>query len=217
MLGIVQIGVQWSCFFFMSDTSHSYDSYDNYDANAYSMLLFLVFFPRGTSPAVEEEQDTDMPTWKEAVLVLGVSLAFFVVALIGSIVFVYALPSHVRGWANFLGLLATGLAAIQYIPQIFMTWRLQETGSLSIPMMCLQTPGSFVFAASLYARLGRGGWSAWGLFIFTGILQGCLLAMSLGFLWRDRKASQKNKPADNANGNGTVGYSEQTPLLDGER
>jgi hypothetical protein len=64
------------------------------------MLLFLIFFPRGTSPAVEEEQDTEMPTWKEAVLVLGVSLAFFVVALIGSIVFVYALPSHVRGWAN---------------------------------------------------------------------------------------------------------------------
>jgi hypothetical protein len=181
------------------------------------MLLFLIFFPRGTSPAVEEEQDTEMPTWKEAVLVLGVSLAFFVVALIGSIVFVYALPSHVRGWANFLGLLATGLAAIQYIPQIFMTWRLQETGSLSIPMMCLQTPGSFLFAASLYARLGRGGWSAWGLFIFTGILQGCLLTMSLWFLWRDRKVSQKNKPTSDANAIGTVGNSERTPLLDGER
>jgi hypothetical protein len=181
------------------------------------MLLFLIFFPRGTSPAVEEEQDTEMPTWKEAVLVLGVSLAFFVVALIGSIVFVYALPSHVRGWANFLGLLATGLAAIQYIPQIFMTWRLQETGSLSIPMMCLQTPGSFLFAASLYARLGRGGWSAWGLFIFTGILQGCLLTMSLWFLWRDSKVSQKNKPTSDANAIGTVGNSERTPLLDGER
>jgi hypothetical protein len=181
------------------------------------MLLFLIFFPRGTSPEVEEEQDTDMPTWKEAVLVLGVSLAFFVVAFIGSIVFVYALPSHVRGWANFLGLLATGLAAIQYIPQILMTWRLQETGSLSIPMMCLQTPGSFVFAASLYARLGSGGWSAWGLFIFTGILQGCLLGMSLSFLWRDRKAAQKQAPVGDTAGNGTAENSEQTPLLNSAR
>jgi hypothetical protein len=181
-----------------------------------SMLLFLIFFPRGSSPDVEEGQDTDMPTWKEAVLVLGVSLAFFVVAFIGSVVFVYALPSHVRGWANFLGLLATVLAAIQYIPQIFMTWRLQETGSLSIPMMCIQTPGSFVFAASLYARLGPGGWSAWGLFIFTGILQGFLLVMGLSFVLRDRKA-QKSQQLDDASGSDTAADSERAPLLHGQR
>ena len=122
------------------------------------MLLFLVFFPRSRdAAAAEEEQDTSMPTWKEAILVLAFSLAFFVVAFVGSIVFVYAMPSHIRGWANFLGLLATTLAAIQYFPQIVMTWRLQETGSLSVPMMCIQTPGSFVFAASL----GRQAGSRW--------------------------------------------------------
>jgi hypothetical protein len=157
-----------------------------------SMLLFLIFFPRG-STASEDEQDTQMPTWKEAVLVLAVSLAFFIVAFIGSVVFVYALPSYIRAWANFLGLLATALAAIQYIPQILMTWRLQETGSLSIPMMCIQTPGSFVFAASLAVRLGPGGWSAWGLFIFTGCLQGCLLAMSIWFVLRDSPLRRDNR------------------------
>ena len=176
------------------------------------MLLFLIFFPRAPIPGIDQDaEDTDntnMPTWKEAVLVLAVSLAFFIVAFIGSVVFVYALPSHVRGWANFLGLLATGLAAIQYIPQILTTWRLQETGSLSVIMMCIQTPGSFVFAGSLYARLGKGGWSAWGLFIFTGCLQGCLLAMSLGFLWRDRKEQKRLEQEAAASGN-----SEQTPLL----
>lgn len=177
-----------------------------------SMLLFLIFFPRPAIPGIDQDaedaDDTNMPTWKEAVLVLAVSLAFFVVAFIGSVVFVYALPSHVRGWANFLGLLATGLAAIQYIPQIMTTWRLQEPGSLSVLMMCIQTPGSFVFAASLYARLGRGGWSAWGLFIFTGCLQGCLLAMSLAFLWRDRKEQKRLEQEAAANGD-----SERTPLL----
>jgi hypothetical protein len=177
------------------------------------MLLFLIFFPRAAIPGIDQDaedaDDAHMPTWKEAVLVLAVSLAFFIVAFIGSVVFVYALPSHVRGWANFLGLLATGLAAIQYIPQIITTWRLQEPGSLSVLMMCIQTPGSFVFAASLYARLGKGGWSAWGLFIFTGCLQGCLLAMSLGFLWRDRKEQKRLEEEAAANGNS----SERTPLL----
>jgi hypothetical protein len=176
------------------------------------MLLFLIFFPRNPQPSEMNEQDANIPTWKEAVLVLAGSLAFFIVALFGSVVFVYAAPSHIRGWANFLGLLATGLAAVQYIPQILMTWKLQETGSLSVPMMCIQTPGSFVFAASLAVRLGPGGWSAWGLFIFTGCLQGCLLAMSLWFIWRDSKAA---KDADEhiTNRNGIVRSDEQTPLL----
>jgi hypothetical protein len=180
------------------------------------MLLFLIFFPRPTSDPAE--RDTSLPTWKEAVLVLAGSLAFFVFAFLGSIIFVYPAHAHVRAWANFLGLLGTALAAIQYIPQIRMTWRLQETGSLSIPMMCIQTPGSFVFAASLAVRLGPAGWSAWGLFIFTGLLQGCLLAMSLWFLWRDRKAAKADQGED-ANGSASLAHRnrENAPLLGNER
>lgn len=171
------------------------------------MLLFLVFFPRSAEDA--EEQDAKIPTWKEAVIVLALSIAFFAFTFLGSIVFVYAAPAYIRGWANFLGLLATILAAVQYIPQIITTWKLQETGSLSIPMMVIQTPGSFVFAASLAVRLGPGGWSAWGLFIFTGLLQGVLLGMSLWFVWRDRQAS-KSGIAPVADGHEA---DEQTPLI----
>lgn len=178
----------------------------------HSMLLFLIFFPRNSQDP--EEQDANLPTWKEAIVVLAVSLAFFVFAFLGSVVFVYAAPTHVKGWANFLGLLGTALAAIQYIPQIRTTWKLQETGSLSVPMMCIQTPGSFVFAASLAVRLGPGGWSAWGLFILTGLLQGVLLGMSLWFLWRDRKAAKAGGSAPVANGHVVAGEeNEQTPLI----
>lgn len=170
------------------------------------MLLFLIFFPRPAIPGIDQDAEdadtTAMPTWKEAVLVLAVSIAFFLVAFVGSVVFVYALPAHTRAWANLLGLLATALAAVQYIPQIITTWRLQDPASLSVLMMCIQTPGSFVFAASLYVRLGKHAWSAWGLFIFTGCLQGCLLAMSLLFLWRERQAKQED-----------ASRSERTPLL----
>ncbi|KAF2645492.1 PQ loop repeat protein-like protein [Massarina eburnea CBS 473.64] len=191
LLGIAQIGVQWTCFFFI-------------------MLLFLIFFPRQADDL--EEQDATLPTWKEAILVLSLSLAFFVFALFGSVIFVYGAHDYIRGWANFLGLLGTVLAAVQYIPQIMTTWKLQETGSLSVPMMCIQTPGSFVFAASLAARLGPAGWSAWGLFILTGCLQGCLLAMSLWFLWRERKNVKAGNGAPHRGGE-----SEQTPLLASDR
>jgi hypothetical protein len=178
------------------------------------MLLFLIFFPRNAEDT--EEQNTSLPTWKEAVLVLGGSLAFFVFTFLGSIAFVYPAHAHIRAWANFLGLLGAALAAIQYIPQIRTTWKLQETGSLSIPMMCIQTPGSFVFAASLAVRLGPAGWSVWGLFIVTGILQGGLLGLSLWFLWRDRKAA-KSEDGQGANGTLRNGSSEQTPLLGNDR
>lgn len=57
--------------------------------------------------------------------------------------------------------------------------------------MCIQTPGSFVFAASLAMRLGAQGWSAWGVYIVTGILQGCLLMMGLRFEIRDMRERKR--------------------------
>jgi hypothetical protein len=178
------------------------------------MLLFLIFFPRNAADTIENDDGntTEIPTWKEAILVLAFSLVFFVIAFLGSVIFVYAIPSRIRQWANFLGVLGSLLAGIQYLPQIWTTWRSQTIGSLSVPMMCIQTPGSFVFASSLAVRLGPAGWSAWGLFILTGCLQGCLLVMCLWFLWRDRQAKK------GASGNEVVaggGQDEQTPLLSG--
>lgn len=54
-------------------------------------------------------------------------------------------------------------------------------------MMVIQTPGSFLWAGSLAARLGSRGWSSWGVFIVTGCLQGCLLVMGVVFELRKRK------------------------------
>lgn len=61
----------------------------------------------------------------------------------------------IQRWATFLGITGTLLAAGQYIPQIIYTFRAKLVGSLSIPMMCLQVPGSviFVYSVSLCASL----------------------------------------------------------------
>jgi hypothetical protein len=152
----------------------------------HSMLLFLVFFP---TPAPEEHPSDapPPPSWKDALTVVLISVFHFVVVVILSAVFLLWYPKALQSWATVLGLCAAILACIQYLPQLWTTWRLQHVMSLSIPMMCIQTPGSFVFAASLAMRLGPGGWSAWGVYIVTGILQGCLLAMGIRFELRDRK------------------------------
>lgn len=53
-------------------------------------------------------------------------------------------------------------------------------------MMCIQTPGSFVWALSLAAREGTK-WSSWLVYVVTGTLQGILLAMCITWDMRARK------------------------------
>jgi len=124
--------------------------------------------------------------------------------------------------------LATVLASVQYLPQLHTTWRRKDVGSLSIPMMCVQTPGSFVWAGSLAARVGWAGWSAWVVYVVTGCLQGVLLGMGVWFeVGRRRKAGGdgdgdggreggvEGLVVDGGGGDGGV-RDERTPLLGGE-
>jgi hypothetical protein len=156
------------------------------------LLLFLVFFPRGpTLPLDEAEQQ--QYTWKTAVTVAFICLLHGLAVIIVSAALIMSRPHHLGTWANILGITATILAAIQYFPQIWMTWHLGHVGSLSIPMMLIQTPGSFVWSGSLAARLGIEGWSTWGVFLVTGCLQGCLLGMGIYFEVKARSAIQSTE------------------------
>ncbi|KIW63689.1 hypothetical protein PV04_08672 [Phialophora macrospora] len=201
LLGIAQVGVQWSCF-------------------GVILLLFLIFFPRGEAPASAldyEDDDTTIPdtpralakrkdsdslapSYRTALIVVAVCVLHAALTAILSFFFIYAAPQHAQSWANFLGVLSTVLASIQYFPQIYTTYQLKRVGSLSIPMMCIQTPGSFVWAGSLAARLGPEGWSAWGVYLVTGCLQGCLLVMGSYFeITRRRREKEELKRRINYN------------------
>jgi len=195
LLGIAQVAVQWGCFTVI-------------------MFLFLIFFP---TPGPEEHVpgSPPQPTWRDALLVVLTCVAHFIIVVIISAVLQLFYPNLLGSWATILGLCAALLACIQYVPQLWTTWRLQHVMSLSIPMMCIQTPGSFVFAASLAMRLGASGWSAWGVYIVTGLLQGCLLFMGIKFELRDR---QKRKLAgDDQDESHTEEHDETSALLSNGR
>jgi hypothetical protein len=149
-----------------------------------SLLLFVIYFPRATSPTdpvSAVSSSASGPTYRTALVVTGICLLHALVTIIISIAFELRQPAAVPAWANFLGVLAAILASIQYFPQIYTTFRLKCVGSLSIPMMCIQTPGSLVWAGSLAARKGWSGWSIWGVLVVTACLQGTLLAMAIYF------------------------------------
>jgi hypothetical protein len=143
------------------------------------LVLFLVFFRYDDANAPDEELIDDQPKWQTAVMVASLCIFHGLIIAVLSMIFALAMPSYLNFWANLLGIMAAALAAVQYIPQIWTTYHLKHIGSLSIPMMCIQTPGGFLFAGSLFVRLGWEGWSTWGIFILTALMQGCLLSMAI--------------------------------------
>jgi uncharacterized protein with PQ loop repeat len=121
--------------------------------------------------------------------ILSVGLSFYV--------FFYDVR-YIAFVANVMGLLGAILAILQYFPQIYTTYSLKHAGSLSIPMMCLQTPGGFILTASLAAREGTT-WSSWLPYLTAAVLQGIVLVLAV--YYETRNKSETDIPT------------EQTPLI----
>jgi hypothetical protein len=155
------------------------------------LLLFFIFFPRGSS--LPENTTAKQYTFRTAVIVATLCALHGLVVIIATTAVAISFPNHLSTWANALGLMSASLAAVQYLPQIWTTYSLGHVGSLSLPMMVIQVPGSFLFAGSLFARLGFEGWSTWGVFLVTGCLQACLLIMGTYFELQARKEKQALK------------------------
>lgn len=166
----------------------------------FSIVLFIIFHP--TPDDVEHSALDDIaeptPSHYRPNTIAGICAGYFFLILTISLHLFFSYPNRLQIWANALGTGASILAVIQYLPQIWTTYSLKSQGSLSIPMMCMQTPGSFVWATSLAINLGASGWGAWGHLYLTGTLQGCLLCMAIYYthfkrgihLGRDRDAAQ---------------------------
>lgn len=131
------------------------------------------------------------PTKHREPLVVGfcIFVSVFLVAIV-SIALVFRFPKHTQTWADVLGTIAGVLAAIQYLPQIYYTWKLQDLKSLSVATLVIQAPGAFVFALSLGLRVGVAGWSTWLVYLVTGALQFVLLAMAINWWLMERNIAK---------------------------
>ena len=95
-------------------------------------------------------------------------------------------------FADISGVISTVLAIIQYIPQIYTTFTVKHAGSLSIPMMCLQTPGGYVWSYSLYSQ-PNSQWSSWLPYFAAANLQLVLLLMCVYYkLYFPTKLTEAN-------------------------
>lgn len=195
-------------------------------ANRYSLLLFLIFVPRSDDPVT----GLGNKQWRVAVTVVCAAIAHFVLTFIISVVMMARFPSHLQTWANILGIACAILTSTQYFPQIYTTFKLRHVGSLSVPTMMIQVPGSFLMATSLAVRLGVSGWSTWVVYVVSGTLQGCLLTEALWFQSHEQGDEGIHKSVlsrgsghtngalqseDTVSGRAEVRPDEATPLLGG--
>jgi hypothetical protein len=125
-------------------------------------------------------------------------------------------------------MLSTTLAVVQYTPQLWTTFRAKTVGALSIPMMCIQTPGAILMVTSIAIRPGTN-WSSWITYAVAGIMQGSLLVMCICWKVRQkrldiddfgrplhserREATRAAPPAGPSTGAAPASHSETTPLL----
>lgn len=120
-------------------------------------------------------------------------------------IYVYFFKTAFIGFvADIFGILGSILAAIQYFPQIYTTLHIQHAGSLSIPMMCMQTPGGFAWSFSLAMREGTN-WSSWMPYFTAAFLQGILLAIAVYFELRNKRRAKAFSE--------TMEATENTPLV----
>lgn len=73
---------------------------------------------------------------------------------------------------------------------------MRSLASLSIITMIIQVPGAFMFAFSLWLRVGWEGWSTWLVFVVTGVLQAVLLGLAIFYYVADRRRVREEVRAE---------------------
>ncbi|CAK5278264.1 unnamed protein product [Mycena citricolor] len=200
--GIVQVGLQWAMFSFVFILYIIYfPDHLKYETTSAA---------EGASRYKTEPRKTK--TWAHSLLLAYFTVAHFVLSFLVTLVILFstpspltpvdppspypdpsfpdpdsdALPTSLARWALLLGVSSAALAAIQYLPQIAFTWRARLVGALSVPMMCVQSPGAVAMVTSIALRPGTN-WTSWVTYAVAGMMQFTLLGICVAWKLRQRR------------------------------
>jgi uncharacterized protein with PQ loop repeat len=94
---------------------------------------------------------------------------------------------------KFFGTFATFMCVAQYVPQMITTCRLKSSGSLSLALLAMQSPGGFLNAAFMW--FGQGDdWTTWISILAAAVQQAILLGICIFF--KVQKKRQRQDPSD---------------------
>lgn len=159
--------------------------------------LYMLYFPshRKLAPYIRHLHFNTPPTkwsieWRNSIIVaITVIVHFIFTTTVTILLLLFCGHQNVnwtKTWADFLGIMSMVLISIQFIPQLYRTWRRKSVGALSIQMMIMQVPGLFIFVYTLAIRPGTN-WTTWIVFFVSGCLQGILLIMCICWHYRAKR------------------------------
>ncbi|KAG5462205.1 MAG: hypothetical protein BJ554DRAFT_5496 [Olpidium bornovanus] len=169
LLGVAQVGTQW-------------------------VMFMGIQRPASTSPPLSEE-------WKTSVRITTALMVFLVFWGLLSFWTLWYYGSDSNGVARFAGLnglMSMALGTVQFLPQIYWTWK-AKVRALSIPMMLLQTPGSFLLAYTISIRPGTN-WTSWITYLVGGTFQGMLLLLCITWHLRGAGTPRLSEDVDGGHG-----------------
>lgn len=155
IIGFIQVTSQWMCFFLIA-------------------ILFILFFPE------EAKMEADGMAWRRAKRCAAALAGYMAAALLLAVILLISHTERAMVFAKLLGILAVVMSVTQFVPQIWRTLHFQQVGALSIPTMCIQTPGSFFFCLAI-SLSPKSDWSTWLPYFVSGCLQGILLILCIRF------------------------------------
>lgn len=167
-----------------------------------TMYFFFIYYYPDTHKYRDGQPYVLRQEWRHTILSLYICGAFsIVVVFISSLLLLIGpetSPSYhseslgITGWATFLGILSAVFSLVQYAPQLLKTWRTKTIGSLSVPALAIQAPGSFIVCYSIIERPGTNI-TTWIGMIVSSALQMMLLFLCLYLCYIKRKAKKQSR------------------------
>ncbi|KAI9138497.1 hypothetical protein BKA69DRAFT_1031420, partial [Paraphysoderma sedebokerense] len=208
VLGIIQVTAQWCMFSLIIMLYLIYFPPSKKYIPVYRQSHFSApSSPTATSPLLSASQSSS-PTrhgsrfpettermytrqWKISLGIAATVIIYFVVCMatgIGLIVMDAGAGEgreRVIAFGGVLGGIATLMTMFQFLPQIVKTYKRKSVGAVSIPMMCIQTPGTLVLVYSLSLRPNTNI-STYLSYLVAATLQGSLLVLCLYYTYHEK-------------------------------
>jgi uncharacterized protein with PQ loop repeat len=198
VMGVAVYGVQWLVFFVMYVSTVHFSQVHIYivlpstyhrPLTKRSLLFWSIVLP------TTKWQHPEKPhaTVRDMILTNALWLAHLILTFVlFALLYHFARRTSLITYADALGIISAIVAALQYAPQIWTTYRLKHIGSISIPWLIIQTPGGL---ASMAALIGRPGtdWTTWLSGVGTFLGQAVLLVVCCCWAWRDWRARKREE------------------------
>ncbi|KAI8928354.1 hypothetical protein BC831DRAFT_119104 [Entophlyctis helioformis] len=203
MDSVVCCATEWPAWYCFEDTLGMTQVSTQFICFSLIVSLFFVYYPKDSSILLPLDSGDLEPIdivretakWRrvQGIGAIMVTYTLFVLASVLLILQIQDKAAFVQAkvwWAGVLGVVAACTGIVQFMPQIVHTWFTKSAGALSVPMLAMQCPGSFVFAASLAMQPGTN-WTSWISFLVGGTLQGLLLVLCLVFESQKRATARR--------------------------